>query len=387
MENHVQNNHPSLRICVIGPTYPFRGGISHYNTLMCQHIQRRHRLRLISFARLYPSFLFPGQTQLDYSSRPFQVEAEPIIDSLNPWTWWLAYRAVRQFKPHMLIFQWWNPFFGLLYAFIGHLSKRMKGMARIFICHNVISHEPGPLDGILSRAALRAGTHFIVHSRQDEQVLQRLFPRSIIQVTPHPTYSIFGQSSVEMEEARRTLGINGPTALFFGHIRPYKGLTYLLEAAPVVLREIGCTFLIVGEFYEDKEPYQRMIQKLGIERSIRMVDRYVPNEEVSLYFSAADVVVLPYISASQSGIVQVAFGMERPVITTRVGGIPDVVSEGKTGYIVPPRDSTALADAILRFFREGTSVDWVGNIRKEQGRFSWDALVDVLEELMRGARQ
>jgi glycosyltransferase involved in cell wall biosynthesis len=383
MENLTHNNAHSLRICVVGPTYPFRGGIAHYNTLMCQNLRLRHRVRLISFTRLYPSFLFPGQTQLDYSDKPLRVEAEPLIDSLNPWTWWKAYRAVLAFKPDLLIFQWWNPFFGPPYALIGHLSRRLKGMARIFICHNVIPHEKGLLDGILSRAALGAGTHFVVHSHQDEQALQRLFPNSAIRVTPHPTYDIFGQGLMDKEEARRKLGLSGPTVLFFGHVRSYKGLAYLLEAAPVVLREMPCTFLIVGEFYEDKEPYHRMIQELGIEGSVRVIDRYVPNEEVGLYFSAADVVVLPYVSASQSGIAQIAFGMERPVITTKVGGIPDVVSHGNTGYIVPPRDSMALADAMIHFFREGMSIDWAGNIRSEQGKFCWDALVDVLEEMLR----
>ncbi|MBW2307730.1 MAG: glycosyltransferase [Deltaproteobacteria bacterium] len=367
---------------MVGPTYPFRGGIAHYTTLMCRHLQRRHDVRVISFNRLYPSLIFPGRTQMDESSRPLTIEAEPLIDSLNPWTWWRAYRAVKAFNPHVLVFQWWNPFFGPPYALIGHLSRRLKGMACTFICHNVIPHEHGPLDKILSRAALGAGTHFIVHSHQDQELLLGLFPRAAVRVTPHPTYSVFGQNRVQKEEARKTLGISGPTILFFGYIRAYKGLKYLLEAAPHVLREMQCTFLIVGEFYEDKETYLRQIQNLGIGSFVRVVDRYVPNEEVNLYFSAADVVVLPYVSASQSGIVQMAFGMERPVITTRVGGIPEVVSHGGTGYIVPPGDGPALARAVLRFFREGQSVDWAGNIRKEQERFSWDALAAVLEELI-----
>ncbi len=324
---------------------------------------------------------------MDESSEPLKIEAEPIIDSLNPWTWWRAYRAVRAFKPQVVVFQWWNPFFGPLYALIGHLSKRLKGMPRLFICHNVIPHESGPLDKILSRMALGAGTHFIVHSHQDQELLLRLFPRAAVRVTPHPTYAIFGQSSLNREEACKTLSLSGPTVLFFGYIRPYKGLNYLLEAASHVLREMQCTFLVVGEFYEDKEPYLRQIQNLGLENHVRVVDRYVPNEEVNLYFSAADVVALPYISASQSGIVQMAFGMERPLITTRVGGIPEVVSDGSTGYIVPPKDGPALAHAILRFFREGQSVDWADNIRKEQERFSWDALAAVLEELIEDAGQ
>ena len=180
--------------------------------------------------------------------------------------------------------------------------------------------------------------------------------------------------------AKRSLGLDGPVILFFGFVRKYKGLEYLIRAMPEVLRSVQVNLLIVGEFWEDKEPYLKTIEELGLQGNIEIVDRYVPNEEVGLYFSAADVVVLPYIDATQSAIVSLAYAFDKPVITTAVGGLPEVVSDGETGFIVPPKDSEALAAAIVRYFREDCASRFAANVKVQKNALSWEALVRLIED-------
>ena len=205
---------------------------------------------------------------------------------------------------------------------------------------------------------------------------------------PHPIYDFFRRDNTTPEEARKHIGAGSePIILFFGYIRPYKGLLYLLRAMPEIKNRIGARLIVVGEFYEDKEPYIREVRELAIEDSVEFVDRYVPNEEVEKYFLASDLVVLPYLSATQSGIVQIAMAFDKPMVVTSVGGLPDVVAEGKTGFIVPPEDSGAIAEAVIRFFKEG----WAERMQKyfptEKERFSWKSMVSTLEDLIRNVSQ
>lgn len=373
-----------MRFVLLGPTYPFRGGISHYNTILYQELAKTHEVTLLSLTKQYPSLLFPGKTQVDESGEAFDVQNERILAPLSPRSWRRTIRRVREINPDLAVFQWWHPFFGPAFGSVARgLAKGSSPIPTCFVCHNVQPHESSFVDTKLSRYAFSPISTFLVHSQLDRENLESICPGRPTRVTPHPTYSAFKDGeALERGEARKSLGLNGkPTLLYFGNIRKYKGLPYLVEAMPSILERIDCNLLIVGEFYYDGEPLKTRIRELGLERRVRLVSRYVPNEEVKTYFSASDLVVLPYISATQSGIAQIAFAFERPVVGTDVGGIPEAVLHDKTGLIVPPKDSEALSRAVLRFFEENLSEAFVRNIREDAARFSWSCLVEKLEQL------
>lgn len=366
-----------VKICVVGPSYPLRGGIAHYTSLLCNALSSRHEVKLISFNRLYPSFLFPGKTQQDTSSIPIKAESEPIIDSMSPLTWFAAARRIREFAPDIVIAQWWHPMFAAQYATV--LRGRPKSSRLVFVCHNVIPHESsGPMLR-MARLALKQGDSFVVHSEEDQRNLLRLIPGADVLRSHHPTYDVFNTGSWDRDTCRRELGLHGNVILFFGLVRKYKGLIHLIRAMPNVISRMDATLMVVGEFYDKKEPYLDEIRSLGIAGKVRIVDEYVPNEEVGKYFTAADVVALPYVSATQSGIIQIAFGFGKPVIATAVGGLPDVVADGKTGILTPPEDPEALAEAIVSYFDRGLADEFASNIASTMNEFSWSRMVELIE--------
>jgi glycosyltransferase involved in cell wall biosynthesis len=372
-----------MRVVLIGPAYPYRGGIAHFTTSLARTFQEEHSTWVVNFRRLYPSLLFPGKTQLDESASPIRVHSHRWLDSIAPWTYWTTGRRIRRLQPDLVVFQWWHPFFAPAYRGVCEAMGRALRERTIFLCHNVLPHESSPVDRLLSRLAFAYPRRFLVQSREDRGRLQELKPGARIVVRPHPIYEVFVRNEVDAVEARRRLGVEGRMLLFFGLIRPYKGLSVLLEAFARAAEEIQATLWVVGEFYEPREPYDELVERLGIGRRIRWVDRYVPDEEVELYFRACDGVVLPYRSATQSGIVQVAYAFDRPVIVTRVGGLPDVVEDGRTGLVVPPDDPEALARAMVRFYREGMDRRGPEAVARVKGRFSWESCRDGLIELVR----
>ena len=371
-----------MKIALIGLTYPFRGGISHYTTLLYRELKKDHQVEFISLKKQYPEFLFPGKTQLDESGEKMLAENHPLIHPLLPWTWCSALLRIRSFSPDLTLFQWWHPFFAPAF---GTLALGMKILSRtkiVYLCHNVRPHKPTLLDTALIWYAFQTPDYFIVHAESDLKILMALKPRARVFRTPHPTYEIFGAGKrTDSLRAKRALGVEGNLVLFFGYVKRYKGLEYLLQAFPKVLRETPCTLIIAGEVYEDKPQIQQMIEQFHLAERVRLIDRYIPNEQVALYFNAADVVVLPYVSATQSGIIQVAYGFRKPVISTRVGGIPEVIRDGETGFLIEPKDPEALSEAILRFFRDRESIDFAQNIEKLQERFAWKRMVEIIENI------
>ncbi len=380
-----------MKYVLIGPTYPYRGGISHYTTLLYQHLSAAHEVKLYSFKRQYPAFLFPGRTDQDPSRSPLRADCEYLLDPSNPLTWLVTFRRIREDRPDAVILQWWVPYWAPAFASLAYLVRRFSSPSKLggteggrvmFLCHNVFPHERSVVDRALVRLALSQGEFFIVQSEKDLRDLKRLLPQAPVRRTAHPIYEALALSgATAAEEAKGRLKVEGHVLLFFGFVREYKGLKYLLKAMPQVLRRIDAHLLVVGEFWDDKSAYLDLIGELGIGQAVTIVDRYVPNEELGLYFSAADVVVLPYVDATQSGVAQLAYGFEKPVITTSVGGIPEVVEDGVTGLIIPPQDSDALAEAIVRYFEQGLGDGFTSNIRAQvrEGAFSWEGLVRIIE--------
>ncbi len=371
-----------LRICLVGPTYPYRGGISHYNTCLAGELESRHDIYAVNYSRLYPKFLFPGRTQLDESETALSMDSVRLIDSINPFTWIRAGFHIARLRPDAVIVQWWHPYFAPALFTICTILRMLRRGKIIFICHNVVPHERSPIDRILSLTAFSAAHGFVVQSKEDQSNLSKIRPRAQVAINPHPIYDFFARGNITKEEARAAVGAApGPLLLFFGYIRPYKGLKHLIEAMPTILERLECTLLVVGEFYEDSGPYYNLVEELDLTEKVRFVDRYVGNEEVESFFLASDLVVLPYISATQSGIVQISIAFDRPVIVTDVGGLPEVVSVGKTGFIVPPEAPEALAGAVVKFFEGGWAERMAPHFETERERFSWATMVDKIEKL------
>lgn len=373
-----------MKICLIGPTYPFRGGISHYTTLLYRCLQKRHQVRFLAFSRQYPRWLFPGKTDKDQSQAHIQAEgAQRVLDSFNPASWLRVGLLASRMKPDLVVIPWWVSFWTPQFLTIARVVKAL-GKARIlFICHNVVEHESKRLDRVLTRTVLKNGDFFIVHSEEDRDNLLEIVPHARVRKTFHPTYDIFNSSDGDLTEFKKTLGLDGNTLLFFGFVREYKGLKYLLEAVPEILSRVPVKLLVVGEFWKDRGAYSRIVDELGIGPHITFIDEYVPNEDVGKYFRAADLVVQPYTSATGSGIIQIAFGFNKPVVATRVGCLPEVIEDGKTGYLVAPRSSSELASVVIRFFEEKRAEEFSENIKRINYKFSWDRLVDVAESFLR----
>ncbi|OGL42266.1 MAG: hypothetical protein A2043_08720 [Candidatus Schekmanbacteria bacterium GWA2_38_9] len=373
-----------MRIVLIGLTHPFRGGISHYSTLSFNSLSKKHDVKFLSFRRQYPELLFPGKTQKDISLKPLKAESHAIIDSLNPFSWIKVIKEIKDFKPQITIFNWWTPFFGPCYSFISFFIKKFTKI--IFIVHDLIPPEKSITDNIFSKLAFYNASWFILHSKKDEEGLKLIKKDAKLKVIPHPIYSVFSDiySNNGHKNLKEYFGLK-PTdklILFFGYVREYKGLKYLIKSMPEILKEIkDCYLLIAGEFYEDENKYKKLIEETGVTQNIRIINQYIPNEEVGSYFTSSDVVVLPYTQISQSGVIQIAYGFRKPLISTKIGGIPDVVKDGVTGILVPPRDEKALAEGVIKFFKEEKSKSFETNIGSEISRFSWNRLIEAVEEI------
>jgi glycosyltransferase involved in cell wall biosynthesis len=377
-----------MKIAVVGPTYPFRGGIAHYTSLLVRHLRLRHEVFFASYSRQYPRWLYPGKGDRD-PSRELLLEEIPQcrIDAVNPIAWCSLGRRIAREGSALVILPWtvayWAPFYWL---FLRQLRKWQPSARVLFLCHNVREHESAPWKRRLSLQVLAQADFLIAHSREEARHLQSMIGKSsgcVIQSSPHPVYQHLNRHRVEQKQARDRLGIRRQRVLlFFGFIREYKGLRYLLESLPLILKELEIHLVVAGEVWGSPAEYQALIQRLDVSEFVTFSGDYVPNEMVEDYFAAADLVVAPYLSATQSGIVQLAYGFEKPVVASRVGGIPEVVLDGITGYLVPPADPGAISHAVVDFFQKGRGPAMSASIREELGRFSWDKMVETIERFL-----
>jgi glycosyltransferase involved in cell wall biosynthesis len=373
-----------VRIVLVGAAYPLRGGIAHYIALLYRALEERgHDVHVLSFKKQYPSLFFPGKTQWDEGEELIAVDSVPILDPIHPLSWMKAFFWLKEMRPDLLIFKYWMPFFAPCYAAVAFLAKAFLGAKVLFILDNVVPHEKKIADGFLTRIGLRFVDFFIAQSETVLRDLLRFRPMAVYKEVPHPVYEIF-PSPISKEEARKKLRIDSEhVILYFGYIRAYKGLKYLIEAMPRVWDAMRVCLLICGEVYEGREELVDLIDRIDTDRGIRMMDRFIPNEEVGLFFCASDLVVLPYVTATQSGIVQIAYHYDKPAVVTDVGGLPEVVLDGRTGYVVPSRNPEALAEAVLRFYREHKEAQFVRNVREEKQKYTWSRMAEAVESFMK----
>ena len=371
----------SMKIAFVGPAHPLRGGIAHYIAVLYKKLEEKgHTPKILSFSKQYPKILFPGKTQEDVSQEIIKVDAIPIFAPLNPLSWIRTFVYLKALRPRLLIFKYWMPFFAPSFAALSWLVQSFTSTKILYICDNIVPHEKFPGDIFLTKLAFKFVDFFIVQSETVKKDLLSFRPNANFKKIPHPIYDIFSVSSQDKTSLRRTLQIKEERVLlFFGYVRAYKGLDLLLNAMPTVLKQIDARLLVVGEFYDPREGYDVLIDRLGIGHKVTIVDEYVPNEKVSIYFGAADVVVLPYLSATQSGIVQIAYSFNKPVITTDVGGLPEVVVHGKSGLVVPSKNSEALSEAVVHFYDAQLEAQLVEGVRQEKQKYSWDRMVEAIE--------
>ncbi len=383
-----------MKLAFLGPAPPFRGGIVTYYAMLSRVLKKRgHEVFWASFRHQYPGFLFPGSQQegetADWLKQPNQRRFVPW----SPWSWWRAARDIKAQVPDALIIKYWLPFFAPGFFGVTWLLRRWTDIRIIYLLDNVIAHEKYPFAGFLTRLALAQGHGYIAQSDQVRkdlfEVLPQTDPRQVL-TSPHPVYD-FGEPGRQRRtpaEARRLLGLSEESrlVLFFGFIKPYKGVLNLIDSARYLKEEFGpdLRVLIVGDIYGEKQPYLDRIAASGAEEIIDLIDGFVPDETVEDYFLAADLAVLPYVSATQSGIVQIAYNYDLPVVTTDVGGLPEVVIDGGTGFIVPPEDPRALAEAVIRFFKENRAQEFAAQVAREKEKYSWDRMAQAIEELATG---
>lgn len=373
-----------MKLAVVGPTYPFRGGIAHFTTLLVHHLRRRHTVNFYSYWRQYPAWLFPGNTDRDPSAEPLEEAVDRSLDPYNPLTWWRTARRLTAERPDALLLQWWTPFWLPLMAVLA-LSARRAHIPVLFFCHQLVEPDASRLEWQVARLGLRLGQAYIVVTERERAQLQAAFPKRRVALGHHPAYEGFPTRHLTPDEARRALGLPGletPVFLAFGFVRRYKGLRYLLQALAEV--PAPAHLVIAGEFWEDEQGYRRLVADLGLTERVTIHNRYIPNEAMEAYFVAANALVLPYLSGSQSGVGMLAIQYGLPIIATQVGGLAETVRDGVNGLIVPPADSPALAAALRRFLNDGLEAAMRGEAARVRARLSWPALVDLIEEIRDG---
>jgi D-inositol-3-phosphate glycosyltransferase len=373
-----------MKVVIIGPAYPLRGGLATYNERLARAFQAAgDEVRLVTFSLQYPDFLFPGQTQFSTEAGPTDLAIEVSLNSVNPLSWMAVGRRLRRERPDLVVFRFWLPFMGPALGTVARLVRGNGHTRVVAITDNVIPHEKRPGDGPLTRYFLSTCDGFVTMSRSVLADLQGLgFQRQPALYRPHPLYDNFGPAKPKAT-ALTTLGLD-PTfryVLFFGFIRAYKGLDILLEAlADARVVALPVKLLIAGEFYEDAAPYEALIQKHQLESQLVRATDFIPNERVADYFSAADLVVQPYKNATQSGVSQVAYHFGRPMLVTDVGGLAELIPAGVVGYVVPPT-ARAIADALVDFYANGREETFAAGVRQEAKKFSWEVMVAALKEV------
>lgn len=360
-----------------------RGGIANFNLAIANALNKNKiSNEIVSFTLQYPNFLFPGKTQFESGEKPPDISIIEKINSINPISWLMTANYIRKKKPETIVFNYWMPFFGLCYGMIIRLIAK-KSIKKIVLCHNVIPHEKRLFDNFLNRFFLKRCDGFITLSKSVLEELSLFTTSENKKFTPHPIYDIFG-SIVSKEKSIEKLKLDPGKKylLFFGLVRKYKGLDLILKAlASEKLKEFHNLKLVVaGEFYDNIEEYISLIKHLNIEDKVILKNEYIPSNLVRYYFCSTDLVVQTYHTATQSGVTQIAYHFERPMLVTNVGGLSEIVPHEKVGYICE-KDPESIAEMIFDYYSKHREEEFSKNAAIEKNKFSWDKFIDALEEI------
>ncbi len=370
----------SMKIALLSTFYPYRGGIAQFSAKLYRELEAQNDVKAFTFKRQYPSFLFPGKTQfVEEGDIADPIPAVRVLDSTNPLSFSKTAREINRFEPDVLISQYWMTFFG---PAIGSVHKKVKSAKRVSIVHNMIPHEKRFFDKPANKHFLKNNDGFIVLSKAVRDDLLSLKPDAKYLLIDHPVYDQFGALR-ERSEILTKLGLDGDKKylLFFGFIREYKGLDLLLEAMSGL--DESYQLIVAGEVYGSFDKYQQIIDQYELADRVHLYNDYIPDDEVTNYFSIADVCVLPYKGATQSGITAVSHHFEVPIIATDVGGLKETIHHGKTGLIVDGPEPELIKNAIDQYFVEDMKASFSENIRIEKAERSWPKFAEKVLEFVK----
>src|SRR5690606_6421637 len=369
-------------VIILGPAWPLRGGIANFNEAFYRAYESTGAdVSIVSFSLQYPSVLFPGKSQKESDTRSDPgLRIHALVNSVNPFSWVRAARFINKQQPDYVIVRFWLPFMAMsLGSILRLLNKKIYIIALV---DNAIPHESRPGDRILTKYFMKAPHAFVTMSRAVLKDLAQFTSTPHLRFVPHPVYDIYG-SHVDKFVARKKLGLgeHEKVILFFGFVRKYKGLELLLHAmADVRLQEMNVKLLLAGEFYDDPEPYHQLISALHLNDRVLIHDHFIPADEIAHYFCAADIITQTYLSATQSGVTQIAYHFGRPMLVTDVGGLAEIVDDNQGGYVTPVT-SDAVADALVDFYRNAREEAMATHVIARAADFSWDSMIREMEDL------
>lgn len=373
-----------MKVIILGTAWPYRGGLAAFNERLAREYQRQgHEVELVTFTLQYPSFLFPGKTQYSTEPAPEGLKISRKLNAINPFNWLSVGCYIRRRRPDLLITKFWLPFMAPALGTVNRVARR-KGTRRVSILDNIIPHEKRPGDKLFARYFVRSVDGMVAMSKSVLADVDLFDPhhRKPRLFCPHPLYDHYG-APLGRDEALRIIGlpVERRYVLFFGFIRDYKGLDLLLAAmADERLEQLGVRLIVAGEFYGDAKPYEEQLRSLDLGGRVVMHTDFIPDSEVNRYFCAADIVAQPYKSATQSGVTQIAFHFERPMLVTNVGGLPEIVPDGQVGFVVEP-EPQAIADALVRYFAEDWHDRLTEGVRREKRKYLWSNMTEAIETL------
>lgn len=374
-----------MRITILGPAHPLRGGIAALNERLAkQLVAEGHEVNIVSFSLQYPKILFPGKTQFSDDKRSFIFPISSDVNAVNPFNWFQVGNRIKKSKPDLLIVRFWLPFMGMSLGTICKTVRKNGHTKIISIVDNIIPHESRPGDKFLSNYFIKNVDGFIAMSKSVLNDLTLFDKKKPKKFTPHPVYDHYGEiESRETALEKLNLDTDFRYILFFGFIRDYKGLDLLLEAfADSFFVKNKIKLIVAGEFYADEAKYLKLINELKLEEQVILKTGYIPNPEVQNYFNAADIVAQPYKSATQSGVTQIGYHFNKPMLVTDVGGLSEIIPHGKVGYVVPPQ-KIKIKNALKDFFKNNYAGLFSRNIIEEKKRFEWNKMTETIYELFK----
>jgi len=358
------------KVILIGPAFPLRGGIADSNHSLALALQKLgHEVCVLSFSLQYPSFLFPGTSQFDLKGIKPNLDIHTTINSVNPISWIKAALWLRKQKPNLVITRFWLPFMGAALGSVLKLARLKNKIPLIALCDNVIPHEKRIGDRSLTSYFLKANNSFLVMSKSVGKDISSFVENPKINFHPHPVYDQFGELQ-DKTSALKSLNLNPVKKyiLFFGFIRKYKGLDLLMNALPTINENVE--LIVAGEFYESEQEYKQLVEKLGLSARVHFYADFIPQEKVATFFSACDILVQPYRTATQSGVAQIAYHFNKPILVTNVGGLPEIVPHNRVGYVVEV-NPTEISLAINDFYDNDKELEFIENVKLEKKKYSW----------------
>jgi len=370
---------------LIGPAYPLRGGIADFNEALANaYFIQKSKTKIITFLLQYPGFLFPGKTQYSEGSKPENIDIDVCINSINPFNWIKVGNRIARQNPEYVVIQYWMPFMAPCLGTIARRVKKKSNAKVIAIAHNIIPHEKFPFSKVLTKYFVSKCDGFITLSKSVLSELEQFTSNQNKIFIPHPIYNTFGDKISRIDAlAHLKLSPDFNYILFFGIIRKYKGLDILLKAlASEKLKNKNIKLIVAGEFYEDQSFYNQIIDENNIGDKVIFSNGFIANSEIKYYFGACNIVAQTYRSATQSGVTQIAYHFEKPMLVTDVGGLAEIVPHQKVGYItqIDPND---VANCLADFFENNREEEFSKNVAIEKEKFGWDKMIDAIEELVK----